>query len=255
MRGRLSALVVVIFLFLGSLSIVVAGESIRLTSGDWPPYTSELLKRNGIASYIVKQAFALQGVNVEFGFFAWRRALTLARAGWWHGSSVWSWSKERDENFYYSEPVLEPKDYFFYLKSRDFDWDSFDDLGNETIGISEGYYYGIPFEEAKKAGKFRTEVGSSDTVNLKKLLDGRISLFVCDLNVGLAVLSRDLLPAERKRITYHPKHTSLMSYHLVLSKKIPGNKALMEKFNNGLAELKQSGAYDQAFEDYRGGKY
>lgn len=86
-----------IVLFFLSISLnVYAQESIRLTNGEWPPYLSKDLKHYGVASRIVTEAFDLEGIKVEYGFFPWERALELAKHGDWDGSLVWFHTPKRE---------------------------------------------------------------------------------------------------------------------------------------------------------------
>jgi polar amino acid transport system substrate-binding protein len=81
-----------ILVFLYLLSIVTtsfAAETLLLTNGEWPPYLSKNLKYYGSASRIVTEAFALEGINVEYKFFPWKRAYKNAELGIWDGSVVW----------------------------------------------------------------------------------------------------------------------------------------------------------------------
>ena len=50
-------------------------ETIRLGSGEWPPYTSEKLMHEGVASLLIKEAFALEGVDVTFEYYPWKRTM------------------------------------------------------------------------------------------------------------------------------------------------------------------------------------
>jgi len=67
-----------------------AAETIRLTNGEWQPFLSKDAPHHGFASHIVTAAFALVGVEVEYGFFPWKRSFKLAKEGTWDGSVVWS---------------------------------------------------------------------------------------------------------------------------------------------------------------------
>ncbi len=42
---------------------------------------------------------------------------------------------------------------------------------------------------------------------------------------------------------------------LLLSKKVPGNEQMLDRFNEGLKQLKESGKYDQIIADALAGKY
>ncbi len=62
-----------LILLCGGVINVRAAETIRLTNGEWQPYLSKDAPHHGFASHIVTEAFALVGVEVEYGFFPWKR--------------------------------------------------------------------------------------------------------------------------------------------------------------------------------------
>jgi polar amino acid transport system substrate-binding protein len=137
-----------IFMF----SFCHAYDTIRITNGEWPPYLSEHLKHYGLASRIITEAFALEGVKVSYGFFPWKRSFILAQNGEWDGTAVWFKSPGREQDFYISDPVIEASYVFFHLKSRRFDWNDVDSLKPYTIGATLEYNYGEAFEQAEKNG-------------------------------------------------------------------------------------------------------
>ena len=99
-----------------------AGETIRITNGEWTPYLSEHLPHYGVSSHIVTEAFALVDVEVEYGFFPWQRSFKLAKSGEkWDGSAVWYYSEERARHFHYSDAVNQVEMAFFHLKDASFD--------------------------------------------------------------------------------------------------------------------------------------
>ncbi len=245
-----------LILFCFSLSTYCfAQDTVRLTNGEWPPFMSENLKHFGVASHIVTEAFASEGIRTEYGFYPWKRSYMLAEKGKWDGSVVWSRSPERDEDFYFSDPVIISKEVFFFLKEKKFDWNNMEDLKNITVGASLGYFYGEDFKKAEEAGIIKVDRTTKDIHNLKKLLAGRIGVFVVNLYVGYDLLRKNFSDEERERITYHPKAVREASWHLILSKKEEKNRMLMEIFNRGLTKLKESGKKDKCLEDALSGKY
>ncbi len=73
MRRILTCLVASCFLILGcGVAAAQTSKTIRLTNG-WQPYLSKDVPHHGFASHIVTEAFALVGVEVEYGFFPWKR--------------------------------------------------------------------------------------------------------------------------------------------------------------------------------------
>ncbi len=57
-------IIYLIFVLLGSRAM--ARDSIRITTGEWPPYISESLPGYGVVSRIVTEAFKLENIRVEF---------------------------------------------------------------------------------------------------------------------------------------------------------------------------------------------
>ncbi len=84
-------LIVISFLFSTAL---YAETTIRITNGEWEPYLSEHCYKYGLASHIVSEAFRLEGINVEWGFFPWKRSYEWAKDGSWDASAVWWPTKE-----------------------------------------------------------------------------------------------------------------------------------------------------------------
>ncbi|MBU2711113.1 hypothetical protein [Zooshikella harenae] len=99
----------------------VTAEKIKITIGEYSPYLAEELKFNGVAAHIVQEAFALVGINVEYGFFPWARSYEYAKFGRWDGTIIWVYTEERARDFYYSDPIIEGPAVFFHLTSTSFE--------------------------------------------------------------------------------------------------------------------------------------
>lgn len=219
--------------------------TIRITTGDWPPYTSESAPFYGVASHIVMEAFAEVDIVVDFGFFPWTRAMKLARDGEWDGTSIWFETEERREHFHYSEPIIVATNVFFFLKGSGFEWSSFEDLAGLRVGGTREYSYGIEFDAAEASGVFRTQRSKNDEAGIENLLKGRIDVFPGELRVTYQQIHESFSDEEAALITHHPKPASIQALHLLLSKNVKGNEHMLELFNEGLRRLRQSGRYDQ----------
>jgi len=111
-----------------------APQTIRLAIGEWAPYHSSNLKHYGLGSRIITEAFALEGVQVQYDFFPWARSLFYVESGDWEGSGIWYYSPKRAQYSLYSDTVLEFSYVFFHLKSYSFDWTIIEDLQEIPIG-------------------------------------------------------------------------------------------------------------------------
>lgn len=226
-------------------SNITAAESIKLTNGEWPPYLGEKLAHYGVASRIVGEAFALEGIEVAWEFHPWARSLQLAESSKRDGSAVWLYSAEREQQFFISDPVIESGYYLFHRKNHNFDWQSIDDLRQQRIGGTRSYDYGDAFQHAEASGRLRVKRFTSDELNFRQLLAGRIDLFPMDKVVGFDLLHQHFSPAERALLSFHPKPLRTDNLHLLLSRQIPGNADLIKRFNRGLAQLRASGRVSQ----------
>ncbi len=256
MRRSQKAVAIAVLVLLGCSDIEArAAETIRITNGEWQPFLSKDAPHHGFASHIVTEAFALVGVEVEYGFFPWSRAMKLAREGIWDGTAVWGTSEERLQQFHFTDAVVPTTYVFFHLKSTAFDWDDYDDLGDLKVGGTVAYSYSEAFEAAEASGVFRTIRGRSDEVSLKNLLKGRIDVFPGEVMVTYEQIRDTFSEQESALFTHHAKPIVDKPLFVLLNKDVPGNERMLDLFNDGLRQLKASGRYDQIIADALAGKY
>jgi polar amino acid transport system substrate-binding protein len=217
---------------------------IRLTNGEWNPYTGTALPGYGCDSKVVSEVFTKVGYSVEYGFFPWARAYSLAETGEWDGTVEWDDTPNHQKDFYISsEPLSAQQWVFYYRKDRSFTWNSLDDLIGKIVGITSGYAYSNAFNDLIKSGKVTFEEASSDEANFNKLLAGRIDVFPIEKNVGHSILLKSFTPDQQASLAFHPKAFHDFHPYLLLSKKIKSNSALIKSFDVELKKLKNSPEY------------
>ncbi len=129
-------------------------------------------------------------------------------------------------------------------------------MGELLIGTTAEYTYGDEFDRAVKDGVLTIESVPRDIQNIHKLLAGRFQIFPSDLDVGYELLNTNFSPVDIALITHHPKPVQQTGTCVIFTKVTPEkNQRLVELFNQGLAKLKESGAYDQMLEASRRGEY
>jgi len=243
-----------------SPSLVFAEESITLSSGEWLPFQSEHLKHGGVVSHIVAEAFENAGINIELIYLPWKRGYDMAKRGEIAGSFVWSKKPNRMEHFLFSETLVQDLPVLFYRKDNPVNWvpGKWDSLNGLSVGATIGYTYPAEFKKYEDNGTLKVERVSTDQLNFRKLILGRIDAFPASLNSGYALLQTIFNSEEINQLDYHPQMPPSYkptSFHLILSKKHPNAVALIEKFNEELSKLKQSGLYQDYFEQSRQGAY
>lgn len=246
-----------ICLLTAATQIATAGPTIHITAGEFAPWSSKALKHNGFTNHVISEAFKLEGHEVEFVFYPWKRAYESAKSGEeFQATSYWYPSEERSKYFYYSEPLQEDAVVFFHLKSTPLgEWNTLDDLKGKRIGATAGYTYTAEFWDAAKSKRLDIQEASSDELNFKKLLKGRIDLFPTGPLVGQKLLQEEFGADVTEKVTYNPKPLVAPTGHLLISKEVENAEALVATFNRGLAKLRKSGRYAQFQEDLIAGKY
>lgn len=228
---------------------------VNIAVDEWPPYETASAEHYGGALRIITESFGLEGVDVGYVWMPWKRCLIMAASGEIDGAALSQRTAQREDNFYFSDPIMTVEKVFFHMKSSEFIWKNYDDLKGLTVGIPRGNVYGLEFENAKKEGKFETEeVVSQFEQNFKKLLYGRIHLFPAEKEAGYDYL-RQHFSSQGHLFTHNPKSIQLVTYHLVLSKKIERNKQMIQHFNHGLRQLKRQGKDKRYLSDSIQGKY
>ena len=124
MRRFSAVFFLLVFLgFVACISVVSAGGTVaRITNGDWPPFLGERLPGNGAISEVVREAFALKGIETRYGFFPWARALALAAEGKWDASVGWAFSEERARDFYFSDALVDLPVILFSRNDKKVEW-------------------------------------------------------------------------------------------------------------------------------------
>lgn len=226
-------------------SDVRAQETIRVASGEWPPYISESFKFGGFVTRVCTEAFALAGFKPEYEYMPWKRAYHSTQLGDFAASPGWRKTPERERYFYFSEPIFNSRTVFFHRKDFPFDWTILDDVRDRTIGITLGYSLVPLLEPIVDQGKGKLDIAPTDENNLLKLASGRIDLFPCSEAVGYYLLRAKLLPGTADTITHHPTPLMQGPAYLIVSRKSPKAREIIARFNKGLQKLRESGRYDQ----------
>ncbi|MBB1485523.1 substrate-binding periplasmic protein [Oceanospirillum sediminis] len=247
----------IISLILSLFSSVAIAQTIRIATGEYPPFCSSSAKHYGFVSHVISEAFAREGHQVEFDFLPWKRALYQTSNGEYDATSWWVYSDERAAKFYYSDTVVTNSVHFFYVKAHnfDFDWKTLSDLDDYRLGVTRGYFYNEEFTQYREENTDRFDVVNSDEQSLKRMLLKRIDLFPVNVVVGLELLRTKFGPNVIHQITYHPRPLSSKDGFILFPKSQANSAQLSAIFNSGLKKLKADGSYERMQENLLSGYY
>lgn len=229
-----------------------AADTVKIASGEYPPWTSEDLPGGGYLNLLISEAFKLQGIQVEFEYMPWKRALEATRVGNYHASSFWGENKERERDFFHSQSIENIYFVFFYNKNSvdaPIKWQQLSDLAQYRIGATRGYTYNEEFWQLYHLNKLRVSVGNDDIESLQKLVEGKIDLFPISQFTGKYLLHRNFNASQIQSIGFDDKPLSEGKNFILFSKVNPENKRYVKALNEGLDLLKKKGKLKQLREE------
>ncbi len=224
------------------------GPTLRLATGELPPYATQERPDQGIALDLVRNAFVFAGMEVDFTFKPWTRSLEEARAGKWDATAYWGRNPERDKGFLISDNVLTEQWVLVYRQAafpnHVFDWKTLADLKGLRIGIVQSYTYTPEFWALQKSGVLNTSVAQDDLANLRLLVSGRLDVVPMERNVACYLMQHHFQDQEVQDLRAHPRpFVPRFTTHVMFSDKLPESAARLRAFNQGLRALKRTTTY------------
>ncbi len=220
-------------------------QILKVATGEYLPTIGENLKHGGYATHMLTLAFENQGIKLDIKYLPWKRAIIMTQGGQYDLTFWWFWTEEKQQKFYYGDALLESDTYFFHLKSKQFDWKTYDDLKPYKVGLTRGYSYTKELRDMVKTGGIEGEEVTSDLQNFKKLLLERIDIFPMTKREGLYLICKIFPPEQTARITFHPKILVSSNGHTIFPKSQKNSKKLMELYNEGLKTITEQGIVEK----------
>lgn len=223
-----------------------AAQTLRIATGEFPPYATAGRPDQGIALSIVRRAFELGGHQVQFTFLPWSRAQLETEHGQWDASAHWGASEERQAKFLLSDNLLTEQWVFLHRRAMKFDWNGVDDLQPFVIGMTRDYTYTPELWAAARAGRLMSSPVPNDLAGLKMLQAGRIDVLPLERNVACDLLIQHFDDAAAGQLAAHPRAmTDLFSTHVIFPKGKPRSQRLRADFNRGLKKLRETPEYNR----------
>lgn len=219
-------------------------RSVRVSTGESPPFTGRQLPGKGRVARVISAAFAKSGLSVEFVFMPWKRAYHASITGEVDGTAYWYESSERSVDHFYSEPITYEQGLWIHLKARPLHWGQLQDLAGLRIGAVTGYTYTPEFYQAVKNGALRVTFVANTRQLLNMLLAGRIDTYNANPEVVAELMQKNFTQQQRDKITHHPKPLLTTTSHVLFPRGAKLSKELLWRFNHGLAALRSSGELD-----------
>ncbi|MCS4306230.1 polar amino acid transport system substrate-binding protein [Rheinheimera pacifica] len=221
-------------------------DTVWLSSSNYYPHYAEDLPQQGAVSEIIRQAFLLQGIGIEIDFMPFARAYRESQQANYIGLIAAWYDDKRAEHFYYSQPLYANQIVFFKHKDITVSYRDYADLAQQKLRIAvvQGYLH-LP--GLLESGITAVQV-ATDEQALQMLARGRVDLVPADKLNGLYLVD-EKLPQYAGQLDWMTPALEQRPMYLLLSKKDPRSEMLIQRFNNGLQQLRQSGQYQQIIDN------
>jgi len=218
-------------------------EVVKFAIGEYPPYTSSRHSNARILEVLVRAAFKLQDIDVEYGYYPWKRSYALAKNGDVDGTFPWLKNSDRLQDFYIGDQeIYQDQGVYWHLRSTPFDWSTAEDLRKYKFGVTVGY---TRTQEFYNTLGIKAESEVTEESNFKKLLAGRIDVYRTSRVVGTYLIGSLFSAKARNRFVFHPRVSDDSLFFILFSKKTDRGKRLEQEFSIGLEKLKASGRYQR----------
>jgi len=233
---NLKVLAIAILVSILSVNGIAAEKTISLATTEWEPYVGRNLKGYGFTSEIIAEAFKRIGYRVRYSFMPPRRIMRDVESGKYDAGYPAYYSEERAKKFDYSDPFAEGPLGYYKRKDTEISYGSLTDLAPYKIGVCLGFAYPKDFEEAEYLKK---EVARDEKLNLRKLLNRRIDLFITDKLAAQAAINQGILEGKASLEFMEPP-LEVRKLHLIFGKN-RGHEQKIRDFNAGLKMIIDDG--------------
>ncbi|BDU51548.1 substrate-binding periplasmic protein [Haliovirga abyssi] len=233
---------IIIFLF---INVTIFSKTISLATINFEPYYGQKLKNGGAVAELIKKVFNEEGYNVKIKYVPWARAVGYLDMGVVDGIYAMWKTESRDKKYLLSEPFFPNEIVFVSMKKNSIKFDGdYKKLKKYRIGGVRGYSY----LETMKKYKYNFDLTSTDILNVKKLLYGRVDLIIGDKLETQYIIKKYFKEFYGKEEYLKPIVT-MENQYLAFSKKVKDAKLKLEAFNRGLKKLKENGEYEKIKEE------
>lgn len=212
----------------------------------WPPYVDEALPDNGLAMKIVNAAFKRVGYTPKLRVEKWEKAISGSKLGVYDVvGAVWK-TDSRKKKLLFSHSYLNNNIVFVSSSGSNIQYNSLSDLHGLIVGILNEYAYDEQFMKDPKILKFKA---NRLTQNLIAVQKGQLDLAVADKRLALYEL-KHFMGKNRSEFQFLPKNLTTRKLYIAAPIANPQSKAIISKFNQGLAAIKKDGTYQKILDTY-----
>lgn len=230
-------------------STCLALTEVELFTVDYPPYTiiDDQGSITGIDVDVTVAAFRAAGVSAKISTAPWKRIVKNLKYGRIAGTLSCSRRPDRESFIAFSDPTSEASQAMVFNSQKALPHNlSFEDLKQYRVTAVEGW--GVEKELTRAGIEHSTVPDINSGINAVVFRD--VDIFY---NGYLTTLHQARVMGLSDRISARRfTDKGITPFHLCMSKSFPDSDILLQKFNQGLQQLRTSGEYEMIYERYLG---
>jgi len=235
MRSNFRLIFRLIPLLLGFFLQIAAAETIQIGAEDsWPPFSRK--DGTGLTNTIVKEAYASQGVDVEFVIAPYSRLLREVKTGRLMALFNVTREESTQQTFLFGEHKLfTATTAYYHHKNRPLNASNFREVNHgEKIGMILGYEYGPFILSNRDIASIRVKYQSQLVkMLLKNRLDGALMFDAIADDIFKTIKN-----SEKIVRAFDGQHSDI---YVAFSRRFPGAEKYMNLLDKGLMQIRKNG--------------
>lgn len=168
-----------------------AGETWKITSLDWQPYSGSELTNEGNSVQMLRELLSKEGIKLLVEFYPWKRAQKFAKKDDYVGFFP-AWPEEVGSGFVASPPIDWSSINILKRTKETITFNNIDELfKNNKVGIVKTYVYPLIINKAMEKYPKNVDKSPSEASLLKKLSMKRIKVAITDPNVMIYLANKE----------------------------------------------------------------
>ena len=214
--------------------IALAVPIVFAVEDDWLPYGERNAEGNieGLTVDLVREVFAVRGIDVRFESFPYLRCMAMARTSRYAGCFNTQRSKSYESHYLYSAyPLIHGVINIYGRVSQPRRDLNVMDLQSHEVAIANGYTFGASFDNNPKILK---DASTTELLALRKLQVGRVPYAVAWEGTANRILAQNpALARDLAVVGKLPEGQVFLSF----SKRYPDIKSLIYEYDLGMQHL------------------
>jgi polar amino acid transport system substrate-binding protein len=224
--------------------------TLHLASLEWLPYAGAALPQGGMSAAVAKAVATRFGYGIKIDYLPWKRAMQAGGSDpGFDGYFPAYHTAERARQCHFSAPMGHSTIGLAVRAAEPLHWRTLEDLAANKLGVVLGYSNGARFDAMVEQGKLSVDSSVSDTVNLRKLLAGRVRAVVIDKAVLRYLLATDPgLSRQRALLAFEDHLLAELNLHVCFQRTALGQK-LRQSYDAALLATDISKIESEYFEE------